>query len=139
MKSLMKLAATAATGAMAITVSLTPAQAASTPWQCQDGGHYLTTTVYYTTSTTSHTWQYLQYKLTGAGTGGKSNWSASFNDGTGSRNYVADNNDDLDQDTLYTEQFTDYSTPKSRSETWSASAAFDTRGTDNHCTSSVTL
>jgi hypothetical protein len=134
-----KFAAAAGAAAMSTTMVLAPAQADTTTWQCQDGGHYLTTTIHYTTGTTNHTWQYLTYQLTGSGTGGKSNWSASFNDGTGARNYVADNDDDLDQNVLYTENFTDYGSPRSRAEKWTASAAFDTAGTDNHCTSSVTL
>ena len=116
-----------------------PAQAgaADRAWTCQDGGHTLTTTIYYVTGTSNHTWQRLTYKLTGSGTGGKSNWNASFDDGTGTRNYAADNQDDLDQNTLYTEDFTNFTSVKSRSEKWTAKAAFDTRGTDNHCTSST--
>jgi len=125
---------------VAATVAVLPATAASAAdraWTCEDGGHKLTNTIYYTFDSTTHTWQKLTYKLTGAGTGGKSNWNASFNDGTGTRNYAANDQDDLDNGTLYTENFTDFKSVRSRTETWRASAAFDTAGTDNHCSSAT--
>ncbi len=130
-------ATTAVTGLLVAGLSASPASAASRTWTCQDGGHTLTTNVYYTQDSTKHTWQYLTYKLTGAGTGGKSNWNASFNDGTGTRNYAENDTDNLDNNTLYTEDFVNFTSRLSLSEKWTASAAFDTRGTDNHCTSST--
>lgn len=125
---------------VAATVALLPMTSASATerqWTCEDGGHTLTNTIHYTYDSTSHTWQYLTYKLTGSGTGGKSNWDASFDDGTGIRYYHADNQDNLDNNTLYTENFFNFTTPRSRTEKWRAWAAFDTLGTDNHCASST--
>lgn len=106
-------------------------------WTCEDGGHTLTNRIYYTFDSNSHTWQKLTYQLSGAGTGGKSNWNASFNDGTGTRYYAVNQQDNLDNGTWYTEDFVNFTTPRSRTETWRASAAFDTAGTDNHCASST--
>ncbi|MCM0622805.1 hypothetical protein [Nocardioides bruguierae] len=133
--SLLAVPALAATIAVALPAG--SATANSGTWTCKDGGHTLTTNIYFTQDSVNHTWKYLTYELTGSGTGGKSNWDASFNDGTGERNYHANNQDDLDNDTLYTENFVDFTSKKSRTETWTASAAFDTRGTDNHCSSSL--
>lgn len=121
----------------AMVLPASSASADSRTWTCEDSGHYLTNTVYYTTTTTDHQWHYITYKLTGEGTGGKSNWSASFDDGSGVRNFYANNANDLDQNTLYKEDFGDFSSLRSRTETWRASAAFDTRLTDNHCSSST--
>lgn len=123
MHRLFGLTAAAAIATTMAALPLSPASANSRGWTCEDGGHTLTTTVFYMQDATNHTWQYLEYKLTGSGTGGNSNWNASFNDGTGTRNYAADQQDDLDQNVLYTEQFTNFNSLRSTTETWGASAA----------------
>lgn len=85
------IAAMAASASIS-TLALLPASTASAdtrPWTCEDGGHTLTNTIHFASDATSHSWRYLTYKLTGAGTGGKSNWNATFNDGTGVRSYAA--------------------------------------------------
>jgi len=137
-KQLLALSSVTAIASALAVIPMTGASATTRVWNCEDGGHTLTKTIHNTIDDTTHTWQSLDYKLTGAGTGGKSNWNATFNDGTGTRNYAADKQDDLDNNVVYTENFTNFTSARSATETWRASAAFDTRATDNHCASSTT-
>lgn len=132
------LAAAAALAAVAALPAAT-ANADSRTWSCSESGHNLTNVIHYTQDSTYHTWGYLTYKLTGSGTGGKSNWSAKLNAGGIEYNFYADQQNDLDQNVTYTDNFANFKTKRSSTEKWSATAVFDTRAGDNRCTGSTTF
>ncbi|MBF4160594.1 hypothetical protein [Nocardioides acrostichi] len=64
------LAVPALSAALAIALPAASASANSGTWTCNDGGHTLTNTIYFSVDDVNHTWKKLTYKLNRPGVSG---------------------------------------------------------------------
>jgi len=123
---------TAALAAVGV-ASFTPAaQAFVADAGCQGGGHYLTAKYTLTQDATYHYWDKVEYRLTGASTGGKSDVKFRLVEGGSVTKFEWPSPDNRINDKWYTKQI-DVTSTRAKDEKFRARAGFDTAGQDNEC------
>lgn len=109
-----------------------PAIAATATASCSSDGHNNNASATYSTSGSYHVWGNAYYKLTGGGTGGKSNEIIRLR-ANGVDKWAYDSPDDLDNDVQYSTKMNSTKTLASATEYVLFRAIFDTTGSDPSC------
>lgn len=124
----------AVVAAAIVAVPVAPASANQAKEKCSQDGHNLTVRFFYGQTKKTHNWRKARFKLSGSGTGGKSNvyFHLTVNDETRLK-FEANPEDDLDDGRWYTANWNNFRTKRVKDEDFYVEAVFDEAGPDDKC------